>query len=129
MLPALAAPPPPPGAPDVYPPPHADPPPAPQDAAPQEAPLAAEAAEAEEAPPAAPPHAAPPPPAPADAAPPPADMGWTAKLKQLLESLRTQLAPEAFTQVERLVNAMQTQEVTLSREEFLQQIQAITGGS
>jgi len=62
--------------------------------------------------------AAPPP------APPPAD--WTSKLTLLLTTLRGQLAPADFAQVEQLVADMQSQRVQLNREQFLQRIEAIT---
>ena len=63
-------------------------------------------------------------PQPAAAAPPPAD--WTSKLTLLLTTLRGQLVPAVFAQVEQLVADMQSQRVQLNREQFLQQIEAIT---
>ena len=69
-------------------------------------------------------------PQPAAAAPPPAPQSsdWTSKLAVLLATLRGQLAPAAFAQVEQLVMDTQSQRVQLTREQFLQQIQAITQG-
>ena len=72
-------------------------------------------------------------PQPAAAAPPPAPQSsessdWTSKLAVLLATLRGQLAPVVFAQVEQLVMDMQSQRVQLNREQFLQRIQAITKG-
>ena len=65
---------------------------------------------------------------PAAAAPPPAPRGsdWTTKLTLLLTTLRSQLPPPVFARVEQLVADMQSQRVQLNREQFLQQIDAIT---
>jgi hypothetical protein len=67
-------------------------------------------------------------PQPTAAAPPPAPQsgGWMSKLTLLLTTLRGQLAPAVFAQVEQLVADMQSQRVQLNREQFLQQIEAIT---
>ena len=50
----------------------------------------------------------------------------SSKLTLLLTTLRGQLAPAVFAQVEQLVADMQSQRVQLNREQFLQQIEAIT---
>ena len=50
-------------------------------------------------------------------------------MQGLLTTLRKQLGDEAYAKVERLVSAMQQQQVVLTREQFLSQIQAISTGA
>ena len=52
-----------------------------------------------------------------------AEPSWTMRLEQLLETLRVQLSAANYLQVEQLVGAMQRQEVVLSRDQFLQEVQ------
>jgi len=67
-------------------------------------------------------------PQPVAAAPPPAPhcADWTSKLTLLLTTLRDQLAPAVFAQVEQLVADMQSHRLQLNREQFLQRVEAIT---